>query len=161
MLNIVSASSCLVVPNSLRPHELQPARLLCPWGFSRQEYWSGLPCLPPENLPNPGNKLRSPVFQVILYHLSHRKPGKNRQRRDQIANICWSTEKIREFQKNYFCFIDYVKPLTVWITTNCGKFLMEKEMAWQPTPVFLPGESPWTKEPGGLRSMGLKRVGHD
>ena len=23
-------------------------------GFSRQEYWSGLPCLPPENLPNPG-----------------------------------------------------------------------------------------------------------
>ena len=25
---------------------------------------------------------------------------------------------------------------------------------WQPTPVFLPGESPWTKEPGGLLSMG-------
>ena len=22
--------------------------------------------------------------------------------------------------------------------------------AWQPTPVFLPGESPWTEEPGGL-----------
>ena len=26
--------------------------------------------------------------------------------------------------------------------------------AWQPTPVFLPGESPWTEEPGGLQSMG-------
>ena len=25
--------------------------------------------------------------------------------------------------------------------------------AWQPTPVFLPGESPWTKEPGSLQSM--------
>ena len=25
--------------------------------------------------------------------------------------------------------------------------------AWQPTPVFLPGESPWTEEPGGLQSM--------
>ena len=25
-----------------------------PWGFSRQEYWSGLPCPPPEDLPNPG-----------------------------------------------------------------------------------------------------------
>ena len=25
---------------------------------------------------------------------------------------------------------------------------------WQPTPVFLPGESPWTEEPGGLQSMG-------
>ena len=26
--------------------------------------------------------------------------------------------------------------------------------AWQPTPVFLPEESPWTEEPGGLYSMG-------
>ena len=26
--------------------------------------------------------------------------------------------------------------------------------AWQPTPVFLPGESPWTEERGGLQSMG-------
>ena len=33
--------------------------------------------------------------------------------------------------------------------------------AWQPTPVFLPGESPWTEEPGGLQSTGLPRVGHD
>ena len=31
--------------------------------------------------------------------------------------------KKQEFQKNiYFCFIDYAKPLTVWITRNCGKF---------------------------------------
>ena len=30
--------------------------------------------------------------------------------RDQFANICWITEKAREFQKNiYFCFIDYAK----------------------------------------------------
>ena len=33
--------------------------------------------------------------------------------------------------------------------------------AWQPTPVFLPGESPWTEEPGGLQSMRLQRDGHD
>ena len=33
--------------------------------------------------------------------------------------------------------------------------------AWQPTPVFLPGEFPWTEEPGRLQSMGLQRVGHD
>ena len=32
---------------------------------------------------------------------------------------------------------------------------------WQPTGVFLPGESPWTAEPGGLQSMGSQRVGHD
>ena len=32
--------------------------------------------------------------------------------------------------------------------------------AWQPTPVFLPGEPPWTEEPSGLRSMGWQRLGH-
>ena len=35
---------------------------------------------------------------------------KGRRTRDQIANICWINEKVREFQKNiYFCFIDYAK----------------------------------------------------
>ena len=35
---------------------------------------------------------------------------KGRGTRDQIANICWIIEKLREFQKNiYFCFIDYAK----------------------------------------------------
>ena len=48
---------------------------------------------------------------------------KGRRTRDQIANICWVIEKATEFQKNiYLWFIDYAKPLTVWITTNCGKF---------------------------------------
>ena len=48
---------------------------------------------------------------------------KVRGTRDQIANICWIIEKAREFQKNiYFCFIDYAKAFTMWITTNCGKF---------------------------------------
>ena len=40
----------------------------------------------------------------------------------QIANIHWIIKKAREYQKNiYFCFIDYAR-VTVWITTNCGKF---------------------------------------
>ena len=48
---------------------------------------------------------------------------KGRGTRDQIANIHWIMEKGREFQKNiYVCFITKPKPLTVWITTNCGKF---------------------------------------
>ena len=33
--------------------------------------------------------------------------------------------------------------------------------AWRPTPVSLPGESPWTEELGGLQSMQSERVGHD
>ena len=32
---------------------------------------------------------------------------------------------------------------------------------WQPTPLFLPGESPWTEEPDRLQSMRLQRVRHD
>ena len=49
---------------------------------------------------------------------------KGRGTRDQIDNICWIIEKASEFQKNiYFCLMTLPKPLTVWITTNCGKFL--------------------------------------
>ena len=49
---------------------------------------------------------------------------KGRGTRDQIANICCIIEKAKELQKNiYFCSIDYTKALTVWITTNCGRFL--------------------------------------
>ena len=33
--------------------------------------------------------------------------------------------------------------------------------AWQPTPVLLPREFPWTEEPSGLQSLGLQRVRHD
>ena len=46
------------------PQGLQPARFLCPWGFSRQRYWSGLPCPPSNDLPHPGIKPRSPTLQV-------------------------------------------------------------------------------------------------
>ena len=53
---------------------------------------------------------------------------KARGTRGQIANICWTTEKARAFQKNIdFCFIDYGKVLTVWITKKCGKFLKRWE----------------------------------
>ena len=51
-----------------------PAWLLCPWGFFRPEYWSGLPCLPPGNLPNPGIKPRSPSTQADS--LPSQPPGK-------------------------------------------------------------------------------------
>ena len=36
-----------------------------------------------------------------------------------------------------------------------------RRRTWQPTPVFLPGETPWTEEPGGLQSMGSQTVRHD
>ena len=48
---------------------------------------------------------------------------KDRGTRDQIANIRWVMEKAREFQKNSIsALLTMPKPLTVWITINCGKF---------------------------------------
>ena len=53
---------------------------------------------------------------------------KGRGTRDQIANIHWIIEKAREFPKDiYFTSLTTPKPLTVWITTNCGKFLKRWE----------------------------------
>ena len=43
-------------------------------GFSRQEYWSGLPFPPPGDLPDPGIELRSPALQADA--LTSEPPGK-------------------------------------------------------------------------------------
>ena len=44
---------------------------------------------------------------------------KGRVTRNQIANIYWIIEKLKRMsEKIYFCFTDYTKALTVWITTN-------------------------------------------
>ena len=48
---------------------------------------------------------------------------KGRGTRDQIANIRLIMEKARKFQENiYFALLTMPKPLTVWITINCGQF---------------------------------------
>ena len=46
---------------------------------------------------------------------------KGRGTRDQIANICWITAKARKTSTS--ASLTMLKPLTVWITTNCGAFL--------------------------------------
>ena len=40
-------------------------RYMYTWGFSRQEYWSQLPCPPPRDLPNPGVEPRSLKFRAL------------------------------------------------------------------------------------------------
>ena len=63
------------------------------------------------------SKLKLKILQArIQQYMNHEVPNvqagfrKGRGTRDQIANICWITEKEREFQKSiYFCFIDYAK----------------------------------------------------
>ena len=47
---------------------------------------------------------------------------KGRGTRDQIASIHWFRKSKRIPEEFWFCFITMLKPLTMWITTNCGKF---------------------------------------
>ena len=48
---------------------------------------------------------------------------KGRKTRDQIANIQWIMEKKESSRKTSIsALLTMPKPLTVWITTNCGKF---------------------------------------
>ena len=55
--------SCSVVFDSLRPHGLALQAPLS-MGFSRQEYWSGLPFPSPRNLSDPGIEPGSPALQA-------------------------------------------------------------------------------------------------
>ena len=66
------AQSCPTFCNSM--DQQGPTRFLCPWRFSRQEYWSGLPCRPPGDLFNPGIEHRSPALQADS--LPSESPGK-------------------------------------------------------------------------------------
>ena len=53
---------------------------------------------------------------------------KGRGTRDRIANIHWIIEKAKEFQKTSIsALLTMPKPLTVWITINCGKFFKRWE----------------------------------
>ena len=65
---------CLVTQSCLTLCNPMDCSLPAPWGFSRQEYWSGLPCPPSEDLPNPGIKATSPAPQADS--LLSEPPGK-------------------------------------------------------------------------------------
>ena len=62
-------------------------------------------------------------------------------------------------------FFDWnVDVVEVWLEERFEQIAFEAfdcVVDWgPPTPVFLPGEYPWTVEPGRLQSMWLQRVGH-
>ena len=63
-----------VVSDSATPMDYIACQAPLSMGFSRQEYWSGLPFPPPGDLPDPGIKPGSPVLQADS--LSTKPPGK-------------------------------------------------------------------------------------
>ena len=74
--------------------------------------------------------LQGRLQQYVNRKLSDVQVGfrKGRGTRDKIANIRWIIKKAGEFQKtSTSALLTMPKPLTVWIRTNCGKFLKSWE----------------------------------
>jgi len=72
--------------------------------------------------------LHSRLWQYVNREIPDIQAGfrKGRESRNQIANICWITEKAREFQKNiYFCFIDYTNAFDCVDHNKLWKILKE------------------------------------
>ena len=91
--------SCSIMSGSLRPHGLQLTRLLCPWGFSRQEYGSG-PCPPLGGLPNLGSNSGLLNCRQILYHLSHQgSPNEKAMRKKEILPFAMTWLKPENYAK--------------------------------------------------------------
>ena len=82
-------------------------------GFSRQEYWSGLPSTyPVDHVLSELSTMIHPSW-VARHGMAHSFIELDKTVVHVIRlrpNICWIIKKAKEFQKNiYFCFIDYVK----------------------------------------------------
>ena len=109
---------------------------------------------------------------------------KDRGIRDTIANICWIIEKQESSIRTSTSLLTMPKPLTVGITTNCGKFFkrweyqttwtasweicmqvkkqqLELDMKQQTHSTTLAWQIPWMEGPGRLQSMGPLGVGQD
>ena len=80
--------SCSVLSDSLQPHGLQPTRHFYPWGFSRQECWSGLPCPLPGDIPIPGIEPRFLTLQADS--LPAELPGKPISPSVQFSSVAQS-----------------------------------------------------------------------
>ena len=97
-----------VMSDSLRPmdHQAPPSM-----GFSRQEYWSGLPFPSPGDLPDPGIKPRSPALQADA--LTSAPPGKpllkwyinNRTLNSQLWVLCSFYKKWTRVGCCYCCLV--------------------------------------------------------
>ena len=70
--------------------------------------------------------LQARLQQYVNHEVTDVQAGfrKGRATRDQIANICWIIEKAHKCSRktSTSASLTMLKPLIIWITTNCGKF---------------------------------------
>ena len=161
-------------------------------GFSRQEYWSGLPFLSPGDLPDPGIKSRSPALQAdsLLTELRskcHCIKSLHWMLINWIFQSRWKnvpSEKEKKKEKkcslkvthltdsqNISCIYHYSgfpggaigkesayrcrRHKRVGLIFGSGKIPWRRK--WQPTPVFLPGESHGQRSLLGYSTWGCKK----
>ena len=122
-----------------------------PMGFSRQEYWSGLPFPSPGDLPDSGIEPRSPTLQADA--LTSEPPGK-----PWCPNYNYSVSKAKEVFPSGSVVKNMATMQENWVRSLGPKDSLEKGIA---THSSIPA---WrislTEEPGGLQSMGSQRVRH-
>ena len=117
--------------DSSQPQGLQPARLLCPLGFSRQEYWSGLPFPPPGDLPDSGTEPRSLALQTdsLPSESWRKKPPHDimcRKTKDFSKNMRTNTlSKVVEEKSVYKNHMHFFT-----LTTNCYKRIWENNSTY-------------------------------
>ena len=87
--------------------------LLCPWGFSREEYWSGLPCPLPRNLPNPGIEPESPALQADS--LPAELPGKPHSMAKLQQFFTTNSVAVKIFNKYLILFFPIIGEIGVTI----------------------------------------------
>ena len=77
-----------VVPNSLRPHGLQPTRLLCPWDFPGKDTGVGGHFLLQGIFPTQGSNPGLLHYRQILYQLSYKGKGKKSEVAQSCLTLC-------------------------------------------------------------------------
>ena len=119
-------------------------------GFSRQEYWSGLPCPPSGNLPNPGIELSLLHYRLILYHWATRvflllyikifswiTAVHTLVSSSKLWTLGGQSKHLTSF---WFSTQHKGLPLVKNLPADAGDMCQE-DAPWQSAPVFLPGKS--------------------
>ena len=131
----LSVHACMlshsVVSNSLRPHRLST-------GLCREDYWSGLPCPPPGDLPDPGIEPVSPTPPALAGGFFTSKPPGT----SLVAQMVKNPPEMRE----------------TWVWRLVQEDPLEEDMATDSS--ILAWRIPRTEGPGGLQSIGLQSFGH-
>ena len=140
-------------------------------GFSRQEYWNGLPCPPPGDFPNPGIKPRSSALQAD--YLSSEPLGKPKNTGVGSLSLLQENFPTQESNQGLLHCTRNQTRLPKWLSgkesscqcTSCrrhgfnpwvGKIPLRRK--WQPTLVFLPGKSYAQRSLVGYSPWGCKEL---